>query len=303
MGFDWHSSGLTTTVCGALKEGLRGLQTETGIFIAGGKGGTSRKTPQEIEDYFQRFSIKEEAQNLIYASRMSAKVDNSAVQDGYQLYHHCFIFTKDGQWAVVQQGMNQLNRWARRYHWLSDEMSDFVCEPHKAICANEKKEILNMVASESEDSRICSAILSREKPKKLISEIKKIKRLNMPRRHSIFFEDLKPESLEKILTTTYERKPHDFESLLGIKGVGPKTIRTLALLSEFIYNAKPSRTDPVKYSFAHGGKDGIPFPVDKGEYNRSIVTLRRALKDAKIGYTEKIKAFKKLAAFEAQGQT
>jgi len=301
LGFDWHSSGLTTTVCGALKEGLKGLQTETGIFIAGGKGNTSRKTPLEIENYLQKFSVNTSAQDLVYASRMSAKVDSAAVQDGYQLYHHCFFFIKEGQWAVVQQGMNEESRWARRYHWLGEDVRDFVCEPHKAVCSHEKKQILNMVAAGSSDSRHCSVTLCREKPLKLITEIKNIQRLDMPKRHGIRAEDFKTKNLEKVLISTYEQKPPDYETLLGTKGVGPKTVRALALLSEFIYNVKPSQTDPVRYSFAHGGKDGIPFPVDRKQYDHSIDTLRTALKDAKIGYSDKLRAFKKLARFEKSG--
>jgi hypothetical protein len=154
LGFDWHSSGLTTTVCGALKEGLRDISDEIGVFVCGGKGATSRKTPQEIEEIACRHTLTEDAQKLIYYSKMAAKVDSAALQDGYQLYHHCFIFTKDGNWAVIQQGMNTANRWARRYHWLGKDVKDFVCEPHKAICCDQKGKALNMVAQESSGCRL-----------------------------------------------------------------------------------------------------------------------------------------------------
>lgn len=295
LGFDWHSSGVTTTVCGALKEGLKGIQKDLGIFIAGGKGATSRKTPFEIEDYTTRYRLDTNPDCLVYASRLSAKVDNNALQDGYQLYHHCFIFTKGGNWAVIQQGLNEETHWARRYHWLGKEVKDFVCEPHKAICCDHKGDVLNMVAGGSEPSRKLVTELSREKSDKLISEIKKLDTLNLPQRHKIVLEDLNVKHLEKVLLKTYDRQPEDFEKLLGMEGVGPKSIRALSLISELVYGAKPSFRDPVKYSFAHGGKDGHPYFVDRENYAKSISLLRKAISEAKLGNTDKIKAIRRLS--------
>lgn len=293
LGFDWHSSGLTTTVCGALKEGLRGLERELGLFVAGGKGRTSRRTPGEIEEAGDLLAI--DAQNLVYASKMAAKVDSAALQDGYQIYHHCFIFTTKGFWSVVQQGMNETNRYARRYHWLSDDLKSFVCEPHSAICCDRRGVTLNMVAEESDPARSVTTELSKEKPEKLILEIKRLQNLHLPHRHEVLVQDLNPDRLKRVLLKTYERQPQNFEQLLGMEGVGPKTIRSLSLISELVYGVKPSFRDPARYSFAHGGKDGYPYPVDRENYDRSIEILRKAISTARIGNREKLDAFKRLA--------
>ncbi|MEA3489231.1 MAG: DUF763 domain-containing protein [Candidatus Omnitrophota bacterium] len=298
LGFDWHSSGVTTTVCGALKEGLRDAGREVGLFVCGGKGGTSRKTPSELEDLGQKRLISCDPDDLIYASRMSAKVDNTALQDDYQLYHHTFIVDKEGRWTVIQQGMNQNTRWARRYHWLGEDVEDFVCEPHKAVCCDHTGKPLNMVAKESGDARKASAGLSREKPEKTVKEYANIEKLKLPARHDVRSGDIKPENLRKILLSTYEVKPGSFEQLLGLRGVGPKTIRALALVSELVYGKKPSFKDPVRFSFAHGGKDGHPYPVNRKVYDTSINFLRDAVSRAKIGQTEKLKAFKRLSKLD-----
>lgn len=293
LGFDWHSSGVTTTVCGALKEGLRGLERDLGLFVAGGKGKTSRKTPSEIESFGELVSV--DPSKLIYASRMAAKVDSAGLQDGFQLYHHCFVFTKGGSWAVIQQGMNEATRYARRYHWLSDELKNFVCEPHLAICCDEKRRPLNMVAEESEETRKVATELSREKPDRLLFTLKKLQRLDMPGSHPIGAHDLHPDSLSRIFLKTYERQPGSFEKLLGMEGVGPKTIRALALISDLVYGVAPSFRDPVKYSFAHGGKDGYPYPVDRELYDKSIDILRKAVSHAKVGQRERMEAIKRLS--------
>lgn len=295
LGFDWHSSGVTTTVCGALKEGLKYAGRDLGIFIAGGKGGTSRKTPQEIDNFSKHLSI--DASKLIYASKMSAKVDNTALQDGYQLYHHCFIFTKDGKWTVIQQGMSDIKQTARRYHWLGETVLDFVNEPHSAICCDLKGNILNMVANESEPARDISTQVSNKSPEKIIEELKKIQNLQLPAHHPLRIDDINPERLYKTFLKTYERQPQNFEKLLGIEGVGPKTIRALALISELIYGSPASHRDPARYSFAHGGKDGHPYPVDRKTYDRSIQILRIALEKAKLQDKEKLGAIHRLSAF------
>jgi hypothetical protein len=293
LGFDWHSSGLTTTVCGALKEGIKGLENELGLFIAGGKGKTSRKTPSEIEQHCDTLSL--EPENLVYASKMSAKVDNTALQDGYQLYHHTFCFNKKGDWSVIQQGMNTDNHYARRYHWQSAGVDDFVCEPHQAICCDARGESLNMVAMESEESRQRSTFLSKEKPETLISEIEKVDKLILPTRHDIKPLDVNLKRFEKIMIKTYERQPENFEALLGITGVGPKTIRALTLVSELVYGAKPSFRDPARFSFSHGGKDGHPYPVDRDAYDFSIEFLRKCINNVKISDREKKDAFRRLS--------
>jgi hypothetical protein len=296
LGFDWHSSGLTTTVCGAMKEGIRGIEKELGFFIAGGKGKVSLKTPDHILRFGNDLSI--DPGHLIYASKMSAKVDNAGLQDGYSLYHHCFFFTVDGAWSVVQQGMNDATRYARRYHWLGENISSFTCEPHTAICAPRvEADVLNMVAREGREARKASALISREKPETLIKELKKIKCLKLPPRHQILAQDIHPDKLDKILLKTYETQPQNFETLLGTRGVGPKTIRAIALLSELIYGAVLSFRDPARFSFAHGGKDGHPYPVNRKVYDASIEILREAVSAAKIGAREKMDAIRRLKAF------
>lgn len=291
LGFDWHSSGLTTTVTGAIKEGLRGMEGELGVFVAGGKGAASRKTPGQIVSYAEQSRI--DPGPLVYASRMSAKVDSAALQDGYQLYHHVFVFTHEGQWAVIQQGMNPLDRTARRYHWLSEGVRDFVVEPHSAVCSDLTASALNMVASESEGAREVSASLARERPERVMAELK----LALPERHDIRPVDVRAERLRTVLLKTYERQPEDFERLLGIEGVGPKTIRALSLLSELIYGKPPSYRDPARFSFAHGGKDGTPFPVDRKTYDRTIEAMKRAIQSARLGNTDKVKAIKRLSNY------
>jgi len=300
LGFDWHSSGITTTVCGALKQGLRGLEGETGIFVAGGKGKTSRHTPQEIEKHCER--IAAEPAPLIYASRMAAKVDSSALQDGYQLYHHLFVFTSKSEWCVIQQGMNAATCYARRYHWLSEGVVDFCCEPHAAICCNARGQALNMVAEESQGARDGVAALAREEPERVIAEANRIAELELPQRHHITPGDLNTRYLHKVLLKTYEQGPQTFEEVLGCAGVGPKTIRALSLMAELIYGQGPSFRDPARFSFAHGGKDGHPYPVDRETYDRTIDYLKKGLWAAKVGQSEKLKAMKRLNTFYASSQ-
>ena len=293
LGWDWHSSGVTTVVCGALKEGIRGVEHELGLYVAGGKGNTSRRTPAEVTRFGDACGI--DAVPLVYASRMAAKVDNAALQDGYQLYHHTFLFTAAGKWAVVQQGMNDRNRYARRYHWLGGEVKDFVCEPHSAICTEAWGEALNMVASESEQARqVVTQLAAGHKPEVLLDELTRLKTLDLPSRHYLSMDDINPDRLQKIFVHTYERRPECFESLLGMQGVGPKTIRALSLLSELVYGVAPSVRDPARYSFAHGGKDGHPYPVDRETYDKSIDVLSRAVKKAKLGLRGELEALSRL---------
>jgi hypothetical protein len=331
LGFDWHSSGVTTTVCGAVKEGLKDVDRELGFFAAGGKGRVSRKTPQQITDICD--DIGRDAQPLVYASRTAAKVDSAAVQDGYQLYHHVFFFTAAGDWCVVQQGMSDANRTARRYHWLSEHVESFVDEPHEAVCCDARSDTLNLVAHENDPVRQASAQLAAEKPEvtlKALQEVtirlkphttygsasdatrgsmrdeaaggacvqRTLPLLEMPARHPLIPElDVASPYLRKILLRTYERAPENFESLLGIEGVGPKTLRALALASELVHGTPASMRDPARFSFAHGGKDGTPFPVDKPTYDKTIEILNKAINRSAIDHSEKVKAFRRLASF------
>ena len=296
LGFDWHSSGVTTTVCGAIKEALKDIGKELGIFAVGGKGKTALNTPAELDRIGNSLSL--EISPLIYASRLTAKVDNVALQDGYHLYHHSLFFTIEGNWCVVQQGMNPTVNYARRYHWLSERVKSFVCEPHNAICTMRKEDfVLNLVAKQSEATRENSVVLCHENPEKFYKQWGKISILKLPPRHYLLTKDINPQRLKTNLIKVYNASPKDFETLLSIKGVGPKTIRALALISEIIYGAKPSFKDPARFAFAHGGKDGPPYPVNRRLYDQSIEILKEAVNLSRIGYSEKIKALKRLHKF------
>jgi uncharacterized protein len=295
LGFDWHSSGVTTTVTGAVKEGLKDVDAELGLFAAGGKGATSRKTPAQVIAACER--IGRDPEPLVYASRTAAKVDSAAVQDGYQLYHHAFFFTSEGEWCVVQQGMSDATRMARRYHWLSEHVTSFVEEPHEAVCCDEQTPTLNLVADESASVRTGSVELAIQSPELTLRELAKVPELAMPVRHTLFPEmDVGSRHLQKILARTYERAPGNFEALLGIEGVGPKTLRALSLASELVHGTPASMRDPARFAFAHGGKDGTPFPVDRETYDRTIEVLGNAINRSEIGRSDKVAAFKRLAA-------
>jgi hypothetical protein len=293
LGFDWHSSGLTTTTTGAIKEGIKGREEEIGLFVAGGKGRASRKTPDEITEVAERIGLAPAP--LVYASRMSAKVDSAGLQDGYDIYHHVFFLTKKGDWAVVQQGMNERTRFARRYHWLSESLEDFVVEPHQGIISEKRGTALNLVDREIDGARSLIAELSTEPPDWTVRELERLKTLRLPRRHDLLLSDLSPKHVGKVLLSTYEKPPEGFADLLGRRGVGAKTLRALALLSDLLYGEKPSYRDPFVFSFAHGGKDGTPFPVEREVYDRTIEVLERAVESAKIGRKERLDALRRLS--------
>lgn len=296
LGFDWHSSGVTTTVCGALKEGLRGLEREAGLYVAGGKGAVSHKTPAEINQAGE--TLGRDLSSLVYASRMTAKVDSSALQDGYQVYHHSFFFTQGGRWAVVQQGMNEGSGYARRYHWLGEQVTSFVEEPHAAICSDARAVVLNLVATESARAREAIAhVATQEPPDAVVADLDRLKHLTLPHRHHIGIEDIRPEHLARTLAVTYEQKPEGFEGVLATPGVGAKTLRALTLVAELVYGAPASMRDPALYSFAHGGKDGHPYPVDRAGYDGTIGYLSDALRRAKVGDREKLDGLRRLEAF------
>lgn len=287
LAFDWDASGLTTTTTGALKEALLGTERDLGIFVAGGKGKTSLKTPDDISRFADWYSF--DPQPLVYASKMSAKVDNSAVQDGFALYHHSFIFTKKGIWTVVQQGMDTTRGRARRYHWLSDKLNDFVEEPHAGIKdqkpESKKKKVLNLVSKKSRKTRSTSAKLVAKQIRTLQKDLKVLDYVGLP------FDQ---KRLTKSLNLAHEQNPANFEKLLAVRGVGPKTIRALSLISEIVYGAAPSYQDPARYAYAHGGKDGIPYPVDRKTYDSSTDILDKAVKKAKLGHYERLRALRRL---------
>ena len=298
LGFDWHSSGVTTTVCGALKEGLAKRHNEIGIFVAGGKGKTSRRTPIELIDYGERAGV--DGARLAYNSRMAAKVDSAAIQDGFGIYHHSFFVSSDGEWAVVQQGMRGTEGTARRYHWLGSHVSDFVNEPHAAIASDAHTDtVLNMVASESSAARNVSTDFARQEPRVVDREIVRVISMELPKRHWVDIqEDINPAHLRKVLLSTYEASPQNYEQLLAIPGVGPKSVRALALVSEVVYGSPASMRDPARFSFAHGGKDGHPYPVNRDVYDQSVNWLKEAVNKARIGRTERLKALKRLSEWE-----
>src|SRR4051794_29222349 len=296
LGFDWHSSGVTTTATGALKMAVKGMEDELGLFVAGGKGATSRKTPSEIVTACER--IGRDPAPLVRASKLSAKVDNSAVQSGHQLYHHSFVFTAAGDWCVVQQGMSDETATARRFHWLSEGVGSFVEEPHAAVCDDRRGVLVNFVADDSADARAAAVEVATAPPERTVKTLDRAAELVMPRRHELKLADVNPRYLDKILLKTYERAPRDFEELLGIEGVGPKTLRALALVAELVYGTSASTKDPARYAFAHGGKDGTPFPVDRATYDRTISILRDAVNRSHIDRSEHVKAFARLAKLE-----
>jgi hypothetical protein len=300
LGFDWHSSGVTTTVCGALKQGLARRDNELGVFVAGGKGKISRRTPAELLEYGSRLGL--DGARLAYDSRMAAKVDSAAVQDGFGIYHHSFFVTADGEWAVVQQGMRDFDGTARRYHWLGSQVQDFVNEPHAAIASDAKGEsVLNMVAAESGDARQASTEFARQEPKVVDREIARVVSLALPSRHWVDIQkDINPAHLRKVLLSTYEASPQSFEEVLAIPGVGPKAVRALALVADVVYGSPASVRDPARFSFAHGGKDGHPYPVNRAVYDQSVEWLRDAVGKARIGHTERLKALKRLADWSTE---
>jgi hypothetical protein len=310
LAYDWHSSGVTTVVTGILKGAL--TAEDHGVLVCGGKGKTSRKTPSDIDLAGKKFGFSQNTvDELTYASHLTAKVDNAAIQAGYQLYHHAFLVTRDEKWAVVQQGMSDRDRSARRFHWLRDNMHSFVEEPHNGIVGTLKRSrALNMVAKISENSRKSSVDLAKEPTKKLVKLIQSTARpfaqaslqswlpsttdpwlqtqtvLNMPR-------NINWDTLARI----YDFQPQNYEELLSVQGVGPATVRGLALVAELVYGEEPSWEDPVKFSFAYGGKDGVPFPVNRQAMDESIQILKDSVESAKIGEKEKLQSLQKLRCF------
>lgn len=311
LGYDWHSSGVTTVVTGVLKQAI--APEEHGIAVCGGKGKISLQAPLEIENVGQKFGFtNDKIETLRYASKMSAKVDNAAIQAGYQLYHHAFFVAENGKWAVIQQGMCPQDRTARRYHWLSESAKSFVVEPHNAIVGDIKREIaLDMTAKESEDCRKTSVDIAKETTKKVMQLIMSIrpayqKSLQewLPKTTNAAWKEYPIDVLSmpkninwKVLREVYEFQPRNYEELLGFKGIGPATVRGLALIAELIYGEKPSWKDPVKYSFAYGGKDGVPYSVNREAMDESIKMLKEAIQNARMGDKEKVRSLQRLRRF------
>jgi hypothetical protein len=308
LGYDWHSSGVTTVLTGVLKSAVK--PSELGLAVCGGKGRASRRAPTEICSAGEALGLSTaRIEELKYASRMSAKIDNSALQDGYQLYHHAFFLTEDGRWAVIQQGMNAASRTARRYHWLSDNVTEFVVEPHAAIVSDQRSPIaLDMTARKSEGCRRASVDIVKDNPGKVARMLRSVLR-NKQRTLEEWIPAAQGDSLAlkvpkflsmparinwEAIRRAYEFQPRNYEELLSIRGIGPATVRGLVLVSEIIYGEEPSWRDPVKYSFAYGGKDGVPFPVDRRAMDESIRMLEDAIRNARLGDKERLRSLQRL---------
>ncbi len=303
LGFDWHSSGTTTVTSAALKSAIK--PEVHGLAVLGGKGNAARAVPEEIAKLEAIFDISVE--RLRYASKMAAKVDNTAIQDNHRLYQHAFFVSESGNWAVVQQGMNTASQYARRYHWLGEHIKSFVVEPHEGIIGSARLErVLDMTSRESEEARSVSLDLARESPAKLGKLLKSIPRVSRQKTLANWIgegEELPvimvlPRRVDwEALKQAYEFQPKNYEELLAIKGIGPATVRALALISELIYGKSPSWRDPVKYSFAVGGKDGVPYPVDRKTMDKTIEVIKTGVEAAKVGREEKLSAIRRLKDF------
>ncbi len=292
LGMDWHSSGITTSVLGALKRGVNPRAHELGLYICGGRGRQSRRTPDELRAVADRANLDGEA--LVRTSRLTARIDNNAIADGFQIYLHAFILTPAGDWAVVQQGLNDERGLARRYHWHSASVRDFVSEPHTGIVGEQQGEIMNLVDRHATAARGAMLEIVHERPDKAIAEVR---RLIAPRHHDVRAEDVNLDRLGAVLATAYERDLRDFASLLLVEKLGPRTLQSLALVAEIIHGAPTRFSDPARFSFAHGGKDGRPFPVPLRVYDESIAVLRDSLDAAKIGDPDKLDGFRRLDTF------
>lgn len=309
LGFDYNSSGLTTITLGAIKSALFDIQDRLGIYVCGGKK-ESRKTPEEIAAYgiSRGFSFSD---NLIYASKMAAKVDSSLIQDGYQIYQHNFLFTKSGNWTVIQQGMNTGNQTARRYHWLSENIKDFIEEPHSGIISGATVKPLNLTAKESDKNRDVSLDLLKEEPKTFLRDLELIqtkKSKNLTEMvlydkefcwHPVAEEKFDLKRLEKTISLAKGQGPQNFEQLVSLKGIGPKTIRALSLVAEIIYGAKPSFEDPARYSFSVGGKDGTPYFVNRETYDKTLSIINKGILQSPVSLREKTAAQQRLSTFSS----
>ena len=289
LGMDWHSSGITTSVMGALKRSVNPKFRDMGIYICGGKGKHSKETPAELMALSERTGLN--GNDLVRSSRLTAKVDNTAIQDGFQIYLHTFIVSDEGEWTVVQQGMNDATGMARRYHWHSQKVKSFVEEPHTFIYGKNQGIILNVTDVQAANAKNAMLEIVREDPGRMLPEIQK---LLMPKHHDVRSKDVNLKRLGSVLALAHEKELRDFESLLLLEGVGPRTLQSLALVSEVIHGTPSRFADPARFSFAHGGKDGHPFPVPTKVYDETIGILRNSVEKAKIGEHDKHSAIKNL---------
>lgn len=322
MGMDWHSSGITTSVMYALKRGINKRAKDFGLCVCGGRGKYSRRTPEEL--MFLANATGLDGTKLINSSKLVAKVDSTAVQDGFQLYMHNFVLSDEGDWTVIQQGMNIESKTARRYHWSSENLKSFIEEPHTGITGENQGLILNLTAKDAKETRSHILDFSKENPDKMIKEIQNvfkheenINKINsikndniliaqnktiasetrsivMPHHHEVRAKDVNLKRLGAVLATAYESQPQNFEGLLLTPGLGPRTIQSLTLVSEVIYGTPSRFTDPARFSFAHGGKDGHPFPVPLKIYDDSIRILHESIERSKLGYKDKSECIKRL---------
>ena len=301
MGMDWHSSGITTSVMGALKRGLNDRAGELGIYICGGRGRHSRNTPAELQQIADATGMDGPA--LVRASRLTARIDNNAVDDGFQIYLHSFVVSADCEWAVVQQGMNERTHLARRYHWHSPAVRDFTADPHAAIVGASQGTIRNLVDRRAGPAQDALLTIAREDPVKTIAQIADltrsappVRRLEMPAHHDVRPSDVNAKRLGAVLALAHERELRDFASFLLLEQLGPRTLQSLSLIAEVVHGAPTRFEDPARFAFAHGGKDGHPFPVPLRIYDDSIGVLRRALAASKVGHSEKLHGMKRLDA-------
>lgn len=297
IGMDWNSSGLTTAIMRALKKAINPHARELGLYVCGGKGKESLRTPQELLSIGDKMGL--DADYLTHCSKLSAKVDNTAVQDGFQLYIHNFILSNKGDWTVIQQGMKTTNQSARRYHWHSEGLTSFVEDPQAAICGEEQGEILNLVDKNALPTQKIIVDLAKEDPARTLKELPKLLLANNP---NITSKQVDLKRLGTVLWLAQEQESATFEDLLLLKGMGPRTLQSLALVSEVIHGTPSRFRDPARYSFAHGGKRGAPFPVLTKVYDETIHTLKTAVERAKIGQTDKSKAIKKLHQIALQAE-
>jgi uncharacterized protein len=292
MGMDWHSSGITTSVMGALKRGLTPRADELGIYICGGRGRFSRNTPQELRSIAERRGFDGEA--LVRNSRLTARIDNNAIADGFQIYLHSFIVTSNGEWAVVQQGLNDRSGMARRYHWHSAAVRDFVAEPHTAIVGENQGTIMNLVDAQAKPAQTALLDIAHENPE---TTLKTARHLRLPRHHEVLAENIDLKRLGAVLAVAYERDLHQFAEFLLLEKLGPRTLQSLALIAEVVHGAPSRFVDPARFSFAHGGKDGHPFPVPLKTYDESLNCFRTSLDGAKLGDKDKLEGFRRLERF------
>ena len=292
MGMDWHSSGITTSVMGALKRGLAPKADELGLYICGGRGRFSRQTPSELRMLGDRRGFDGEA--LVRTSRLTARIDNNAIADGFQIYLHNFVLAADGEWAVVQQGLNDRNGLARRYHWHSATVKDFVAEPHTGIVGEHQGTIMNLVDNQARPAQAALLEIAHERPEKTLTVARHLK---MPAHHEVRAKNVDLKRLGAVLAVAYDRELHDFAELLLLENLGPRTLQSLALVAEVVHGAPSRFNDPARFSFAHGGKDGHPFPVPLKTYDKSIDFLRTSLDKARVGDGEKLDGFRRLERF------